>query len=136
LPLCANCSRAYDEGAAVCPHCGATTAPPRPGGTSDSRGARLAGGGLGCLASILVTALDVYILAATNPTLGGSGSLGLYLALQFGAMIALIWFCAWALRRGVSPAMRAGLLMFTIFTAIALGLVGSCTALFTGARFN
>lgn len=136
MPLCPNCSRTFDEGAAVCPYCGATLKPPAEHQTGSSGADKALGGGLGCFASVLVTLLDIYIVSALSPGFEGKMTIGIYLAIQFGAMIALIWFCAWALRRGVSPAMRSGLLTFTVSTAIALGLIASCMALLTGTRFN
>jgi len=88
------------------------------------------GSGVGCLAASLLIALDISLMTAMNPIFGGH-SPGIFLALQAVGMIGFIWACVLALRRGPSPAMRAGLLTFTIITAVGLGLVGSCMAMFT-----
>ncbi|HYK52776.1 MAG TPA: hypothetical protein VEV38_04535 [Candidatus Eremiobacteraceae bacterium] len=135
MPLCQNCSQAYDDAAVVCPHCGATNAPPPKYTTGSRQGDEVIGSGLGCLAASLLIALDISLLSMTNPIFGGHPQ-GLFLGLQVVAMIGFIWLCVWALRRGVSPAMRAGLLTFTIITAVGLGLVGSCTAMFMGNSIN
>lgn len=89
------------------------------------------GSGLGCLVASILIALDISLVSMATPVFGRASS-GLYLGLQAVGMIGFICLCAWALRRGVSPAMRAGLLTFTVITALALGLIGSCMAIFMG----
>ena len=129
MPLCRNCGQAFEDSAVVCPHCGApANAPAKKYLLGGPNADNLAGGGLGCLGAVGLVALDVS-LVSTFGNVFSSGTAAVPLAVNIGALVLLIWFAIWALRRGMPQLLRAAIYTFTWIASIGLGLLAACLAM-------
>jgi len=129
LPLCPNCAQAFDDSAVVCPHCGApANAPPKKYLLGGPAGDNLVGSGLGCLGAVALVALDVSLVGNFGNVFS-SGSAAVPLAVNIGALVLLIWFAIWALRRGMPQLLRAALYTFTWIASLGLGLLAACLSM-------
>jgi hypothetical protein len=136
VPTCLHCGTALDDDAIVCPSCGTPVprqSPHKRLSTGSSGGDRALGTGVGCVAALAFFFVDAFLGAAmVNQT----GYVFAYIAVQVALLIGLIVYYRKLINRDLTEAMRTGLIVFTIFTCVTLGLLAACDSLFMNFRMD